>query len=99
MKYLSVRQVVGLIFDNLRRSLVPPSLLALLAGGWLFGPGPAWFWILLVAGVLFFVSSLGSAWPESWLGGVGSVLTPLINALIMQPHLLNVKLLNDSRET
>ncbi len=27
------------IFDNLRRSLVPPSLLALLAGGWLFGPG------------------------------------------------------------
>jgi SP family xylose:H+ symportor-like MFS transporter len=37
---------------------------------------------LMVAGVLFFVSSLGSAWPESWLGGVGSVLTPLINALI-----------------
>ena len=37
---------------------------------------------LMVAGVLFFVSSLGSAWPESWLGGLGSVLTPLINALI-----------------
>ncbi len=37
---------------------------------------------LLVAGVLFFVSSLGSAWPESWLGHLGSVLTPLINALI-----------------
>ena len=37
---------------------------------------------LIVAGVLFFVSSLGSAWPESWLGGLGSVLTPLINALI-----------------
>jgi SP family xylose:H+ symportor-like MFS transporter len=37
---------------------------------------------LIVAGVLFFVSSLGSAWPESWLGDVGSVLTPLINALI-----------------
>lgn len=41
------------IFDNLRRSLVPIALLALLAGGWLFGPEPAWFWILLVAGVLF----------------------------------------------
>ena len=41
------------IFDNLRRSLVSPSLLALLAGGWLFGPGPAWLWILLVAGVVF----------------------------------------------
>ena len=37
---------------------------------------------LIVAGVLFFVSSLGSAWPESFLGGLGSVLTPLINALI-----------------
>ena len=41
------------IFDNLRRSLVPPSLLVLLAGGWLFGPGSAWFWTLLVAGVVF----------------------------------------------
>jgi hypothetical protein len=38
--------------------------------------------VLLVAGVLFFISSLGSAWPESWLGHLGSVLTPLINALI-----------------
>ena len=37
---------------------------------------------LIVAGVLFFVSSLGSAWPESWLGQLGSVLTPLINALL-----------------
>ena len=32
--------------------------------------------------MLFFVSSLGSAWPESWLGHLGSALTPLINALI-----------------
>ena len=37
---------------------------------------------LIVAGVLFFVSSLGSAWPESTLGHLGSLLTPLINALI-----------------
>jgi SP family xylose:H+ symportor-like MFS transporter len=37
---------------------------------------------LIVAGVLFFVSSLGSAWPESWLGHLGSLLTPLINALL-----------------
>ena len=37
------------IFDNLRRSLVPIALLALLAGGWLALPDlqPAWtFWIL-----------------------------------------------------
>jgi cyclic beta-1,2-glucan synthetase len=47
------------IFDNLRRSLVSPSLLALLAGGWLFGPGPAWFWTLLVAGVVFLPTLLG----------------------------------------
>lgn len=49
------------IFDNLRRSLVSPSLLALLAGGWLFGPGPAWFWILLVASVVLLPVLLGSA--------------------------------------
>lgn len=40
------------LFDNLRRSLVPPSLLALLAGGWLLGPEPAWFWTLLVVTVV-----------------------------------------------
>lgn len=49
------------IFDNLRRSLVPLSFLVLLAGGWLFGPGPAWYWTLLVLGVVFlpiFLSTL-----------------------------------------
>ncbi|UCE77184.1 MAG: cyclic beta 1-2 glucan synthetase, partial [Gammaproteobacteria bacterium] len=49
------------LFDNLRRSLVAPSLLALLAGGWLFGPGPAWFWTLLVAAVVFLPTLLGAA--------------------------------------
>ncbi len=48
------------IFDNLRRSLVSPSLLALLAGGWLFGPGPAWFWTLLVAAVVFLPTMLST---------------------------------------
>ncbi len=49
------------IFDNLRRSLVSPALLALLAGGWLFGPGPAWFWgmaVLVVALLPSFLSSM-----------------------------------------
>ena len=36
------------IFDNLRRSLLPPMLLALLAAGWLFLPGAPWVWTLLV---------------------------------------------------
>jgi cyclic beta-1,2-glucan synthetase len=49
------------IFDNLRRSLVPPSLFALLAGGWLFGPSAAWFWTLLVTGMLFLPTMLGAA--------------------------------------
>ena len=34
---------------------------------------------LIVAGALFFISSLGSAWPESFIGVIGSLLTPLIN--------------------
>ncbi len=40
------------IFDNLRRSLVTPMLLALLVAGWTFLPGPHWFWttaVLVVA--------------------------------------------------
>ena len=32
------------ILDNLRRSLLSPSILALLIAGWLWLPGPAWFW-------------------------------------------------------
>ena len=48
------------IFDNLRRSLVPPALFALLAGGWLFGPGSAWFWTLLVAAVVFLPALLAT---------------------------------------
>ncbi|MDB4409474.1 cyclic beta 1-2 glucan synthetase, partial [Gammaproteobacteria bacterium] len=46
------------IIDNLRRSLVSPALLALLAGGWLFGPGPAWIWTLLVLGVVLLPTTL-----------------------------------------
>jgi cyclic beta-1,2-glucan synthetase len=35
------------IFDNLRRSLVPANLIALLAAGWLFLPGSPLVWTLL----------------------------------------------------
>lgn len=48
------------IFDNLRRSLVPVSLLFLLAGGWLSGIATAWFWILLVTGVMLVPTVLSS---------------------------------------
>jgi cyclic beta-1,2-glucan synthetase len=36
------------IFDNLRRSLVPPALLLLLLGGWTMAPEPPGFWTLFV---------------------------------------------------
>ena len=35
------------ITDNLRRSLVPPSLLLMVTIGWLILPGNPWFWTLL----------------------------------------------------
>lgn len=37
------------LLDNLRRSLVAPSLVAMAAAGWLLLPGPAWGWSLLAA--------------------------------------------------
>ncbi|MBF0480395.1 MAG: cyclic beta 1-2 glucan synthetase [Desulfovibrionaceae bacterium] len=49
------------ICDNLRRSLAQPALLALLAGGWLFGPGAAWSWTLAIAAVVFAPAVLRAA--------------------------------------
>ncbi|HVE38657.1 MAG TPA: glucoamylase family protein [Planctomycetota bacterium] len=42
------------IFDNLRRSLVSPLMLLLLAAGWALFPGPAWVWTLAVLAILAF---------------------------------------------
>ena len=39
------------ILDNLRRSLVSPTLLLMLVAGWTVLPGPHWFWTLTVIGV------------------------------------------------
>ena len=39
------------ILDNLRRSLVAPTLLILLVAGWTVLPGPRWFWTMTVMGV------------------------------------------------
>lgn len=49
------------LFDNLRRSLVAPSLLALLSVGWLAGVGPGWLWTLLVLAVLVLPAAVSSA--------------------------------------
>jgi cellobiose phosphorylase len=48
------------LFDNLRRSLVAPALLVLLAGGWLLALGPGWLWTLLVVAVTFLPTLLSS---------------------------------------
>ncbi len=39
------------ILDNLRRSLVAPTLVAMLVAGWMALPGPRWIWTLAVVGV------------------------------------------------
>ena len=41
------------IFDNLRRSLVPPALILLLILGWTVAPGTAWVWTVAALVVLF----------------------------------------------
>jgi cyclic beta-1,2-glucan synthetase len=40
------------VFDNLRRSLVPPALVVFLAVAWAFLPGPGWAWSLAALAVL-----------------------------------------------
>ncbi len=49
------------LFDNLRRSLVAPALLALLAGGWLLAPGSAGFRTLVVVAVMCLPALIGTA--------------------------------------
>ncbi|MES2070855.1 MAG: glucoamylase family protein [Pseudomonadota bacterium] len=48
------------LFDNLRRSMVPESLMLLLLLGWGFLPTP-WFWTRAVIGILLIPSVIGSA--------------------------------------
>jgi cellobiose phosphorylase len=40
------------ILDNLRRSLVAPTLLLMLVAGWLLFPGPRWAWTLAAVSVV-----------------------------------------------
>jgi cyclic beta-1,2-glucan synthetase len=52
------------VFDNLRRSLLPPTLLALLAAGWLYLPGSPLVWtglVLLPSGLPIAVDALRNA--------------------------------------
>ena len=49
------------IFDNLRRSLVPFSLLCLLLLGWFILPFP-WFWTLAVSTIILLQPIMGIGW-------------------------------------
>ena len=40
------------LFDNLRRSLVPPALILMLALGWTVLPGSPWLWTMMALAVL-----------------------------------------------
>ena len=40
------------LFDNLRRSLIPPALVVMLVLGWAVLPGSPWLWTTLALGVL-----------------------------------------------
>lgn len=48
------------IFDNLRRSLMAPALMLLLAAGWFLTPSPL-FWTMTAAGVILVPSLISSA--------------------------------------
>lgn len=49
------------IFDNLRRSLVPIALMALLIAGWTILPSP-WFWTAVVTAIIILPAAVTSTW-------------------------------------
>ncbi len=88
------------LLDNLRRSLVPPSLMVLLLGGWVWVPRAAWFWILLVAALVLLPVLLGIISEVlrkprgfSWFGhlillgkSAGRSLTLALLSLVLLPY-------------
>ena len=81
------------LFDNLRRSLVPAALVALLVGGWLWAGGPSWVWTLLAIGALFLPVLLnwavelarkpeGRGWLSHFEQAARSGARPLLRALL-----------------
>ena len=66
------------VFDNLRRSLVPPALTCLLVLGWTVLPSP-WFWTVVVLGVSFIPAAGASLFD----------LSRKPDELLLQHHLRN----------
>jgi len=88
------------IFDNLRRSLVPPALMGLLLAGWLLVPQPAGFWtgfvLLLLLGPVVLATLIGLVHKPRELGllvhlegamkGLGRQLAEACLALASLPY-------------
>ncbi|HZZ72149.1 MAG TPA: glucoamylase family protein, partial [Pirellulales bacterium] len=78
------------IFDNLRRSLVPPTVLLFLLVGWLAVPAGAWAWTAMALGVLafpflakLFMTVRGLASAGNWLDR-GRVIGRDLGRLLLQ---------------
>ncbi|HEY3311749.1 MAG TPA: glucoamylase family protein [Anaerolineales bacterium] len=68
------------VFDNLRRSLLPPTLLALLAAGWLFLPGSPLVWTLLVllpSTLPLLEQTVQAGWPDHGWKTLKKMIEPL----------------------
>ncbi len=72
------------LFDNLRRSLLAPAVVAMAVAGWLVLPGPAFGWTILaflapaLGGLTDLVAGLA---PQRWAGGPGGMLRRAATAL------------------
>ncbi|MFO0880853.1 MAG: glucoamylase family protein [Gemmataceae bacterium] len=86
------------VFDNLRRSLVPPALL-LMTMGWLAFPAEAWYWsgallvvlgmplVLQIVSLVISVPAIGI--PQAWVNaraGLGSTLGQTLLGVVLLPH-------------
>jgi cyclic beta-1,2-glucan synthetase len=72
------------IFDNLRRSLVPPAVVVMLLAGWTILPGARWVWVLLALLTILFpfvrsaLIALGDrANDESWRNYLDATVTQI----------------------
>ena len=68
------------LFDNLRRSLVPPALTLLLLSGWMV-LSPAWFWTLSVIGIIMIPSLVASILDLSQKAGDVGLMQHLASAV------------------
>ncbi len=75
------------IFDNLRRSLVPPALLLLLGAGWLLVPEAALYWTIFAVSLLVlpvFASTLVEIWRKSPEKGMALHAATLLKSFARQ---------------